>query len=32
MDRQTGDILILYHADRLHLAGTFWASQRVNFP
>jgi len=26
------NILVLYHADYLHLAGTFRASQRVHFP
>jgi hypothetical protein len=41
MDRQAGDLsfdlealdrLILYKAYYFHLAGTFWASQWVNFP
>jgi hypothetical protein len=31
MGRRAGDILILYNAYYFHLAGTFWASQRVNF-
>ena len=26
------DLLILYNAYYFYLAGTFWASQRVNFP